>query len=64
MTQTAEHNTQVEVRKGGFGFAETWEPAVIIKRKGRKVLPEYGHGYHLVRFGDGSMSAVCDFRVV
>lgn len=57
--QTQSHGTKVEVRT-----AAGWVAGTIIKRSGRKVLPEYGHGYHLVRFGDGRELAVCDFRAV
>lgn len=52
-----EHGTKIEVRTAGG-----WVPATVIKRKGRKALPEYGFGYECVRFTDGRELAVCDFR--
>lgn len=64
-----EHGTKIEVAVGGFGYAQGWEAAKIVRRlKGkRKDLPPYPvAGYHVVEFADGGMLAVHEngFRVV
>lgn len=59
------HNTAIEVRKGGFGFAETYEPARINARapKAWGVLPD---GWHRVTYADGGCMSVHEsgFRVI
>lgn len=58
--------TRIEVRVGGFGFAEGWLPAQIVIPRKSKFRPAHPAGYHVVKYSDGtSMSVHQDgFRVV